>query len=44
VTVPLARPREPEVVTSPEFMELKRTLWSLLGDEAELAERQAALA
>jgi ABC-type nitrate/sulfonate/bicarbonate transport system ATPase subunit len=44
VPVTLVRPREPEVVTTPEFMDLKRTLWSLLGDEAELAERQAALA
>jgi ABC-type nitrate/sulfonate/bicarbonate transport system ATPase subunit len=44
VAVPLPRPRGPEVVTSPEFMDLKRTLLLLLSEEAELAERQAALA
>lgn len=44
VTVPLARPRLQDVVTTPEFMELKRYLLSLLGEEAERAYEQAALA
>jgi ABC-type nitrate/sulfonate/bicarbonate transport system ATPase subunit len=44
VTIPLPRPRTPEIMTTPEFMELKRHLMSLLGDEAERAYEQAALA
>jgi ABC-type nitrate/sulfonate/bicarbonate transport system ATPase subunit len=44
IEVNLARPRTQEMVTSPEFMELKRTLLSLLAEEAERAYAEAALA
>jgi ABC-type nitrate/sulfonate/bicarbonate transport system ATPase subunit len=44
ITVDLPRPRLADVVTTPEFMELKRTLLALLAEEAERAYAEAALA
>ena len=44
VTVDLPRPRSQDIVTSPDFIELKRTLLGLLSHEAERAYEQAALA
>jgi ABC-type nitrate/sulfonate/bicarbonate transport system ATPase subunit len=44
VAVPLPRPRSADVVTTAPFMELKRHLLALLGEEAERAYQQAALA
>jgi ABC-type nitrate/sulfonate/bicarbonate transport system ATPase subunit len=44
LSVDLPRPRLADVVTTPEFMELKRTLLALLAEEAERAYAEAALA
>jgi ABC-type nitrate/sulfonate/bicarbonate transport system ATPase subunit len=44
IAVDLPRPRSQDVVTTPAFMELKRTLLSLLAEEAARAYAEAALA
>jgi ABC-type nitrate/sulfonate/bicarbonate transport system ATPase subunit len=44
IAVDLPRPRTPDVVATPGFMELKRTLLGLLAEEAERAYAEAALA
>jgi ABC-type nitrate/sulfonate/bicarbonate transport system ATPase subunit len=44
ITVDLPRPRTGDVVATPAFMDLKRTLLGLLTDEAERAYAEAALA
>jgi ABC-type nitrate/sulfonate/bicarbonate transport system ATPase subunit len=44
IEVDLPRPRSPDIVTTPAFTDLKRTLLGLLADEAERAYAEAALA
>jgi ABC-type nitrate/sulfonate/bicarbonate transport system ATPase subunit len=43
IKVTLSRPRSQDVVTSTQFMDLKRQLLGLLNDEARIAERQESL-